>query len=99
VAVESLGIDRSGSFVIYTIIGGVQTIFGPVAGTAIIMYLESVLSARVSYWRLLEGVIFVAVIVFMPAGIVGTLMKRRRSKSRDLLAASVGRAAPGAPSA
>ena len=97
VAVESLGIERSGSFVIYTIVGGVQTIFGPVAGTAIIMYLESVLSARVSYWRLLEGVIFVAVIVFMPAGIIGTIVKRRNTPARGLLSASVAGAAHGAP--
>ena len=81
VAVESLGIDRSGSFVIYTIVGGVQTLFGPVVGTAVIMYLESVLSAHISYWRLVEGVIFVAVIVFLPAGIVGTILKRRASRS------------------
>jgi branched-chain amino acid transport system permease protein len=92
VAVESVGIDRSGSFVIYTIVGGAQTLLGPVAGTGLIMYLESVLSARVSYWRLLEGIIFVAVIVFLPAGIVGTLAnkaKQRTLKSRALLASAL----------
>jgi branched-chain amino acid transport system permease protein len=81
IAVESLSIDRSGSFVIYTIVGGVQTLFGPVVGTALIMYLESVLSAHINYWRLVEGVIFVAVIVCMPAGIVGTILKRRASRA------------------
>jgi branched-chain amino acid transport system permease protein len=91
VAVESLGIDRSGSFVIYTIVGGVQTLFGPVVGSAVIMYLESVLSAHISYWRLVEGVIFVAVIIFLPAGIVGTLSERfsGRAKSRALLVQTV----------
>jgi branched-chain amino acid transport system permease protein len=91
VAVESLGIDRSGSFVIYTIVGGVQTLFGPVVGSAVIMYLESVLSAHISYWRLVEGVIFVAVIIFLPAGIIGTLTKRfsDRAKSRALLVQTV----------
>ncbi len=93
VAVESLGIDRSGSLVIYTIVGGVQTLLGPVVGTGVIMYLESVLSARIGYWRLLEGVIFVAVIVFLPTGIIGTITKsvaERAQKSRALLARSIG---------
>jgi branched-chain amino acid transport system permease protein len=92
VAVESLGIDRSGSFVIYTIVGGVQTLLGPVVGTAVIMYLESVLSARIGFWRLIEGVIFVAVILFLPAGIVGTFRKtltERAQKNPALVLGSV----------
>ena len=72
VPVDSVGIERSGSLVIYTIVGGVQTLLGPVVGTGVIMYLEAVLSAHISWWRLVEGVIFVAVIVFLPAGLVGT---------------------------
>ncbi len=91
VAVESLGIDRSGSLVVYTVVGGVQTLFGPVIGTGVIMYLESVLSAHIGYWRLVEGLIFVAVIVFLPSGIIGTFTKRfsERAKSRALLAQTV----------
>ena len=91
VPIDALAIDRSGSFVIYTIVGGVQTLLGPVIGTGLIMYLEAVLSAKFEYWRLIEGVIFVAVIVFLPAGIVGTLTKRfsERAKSRALLVQTV----------
>jgi branched-chain amino acid transport system permease protein len=87
VAVESLSIDRSGQFVIYTVVGGVQTLFGPVAGSAVIMYLENVLSGKTQAWRLIEGLIFVGVIVFLPNGIVGTFLRRR--KSRRVLAAAV----------
>lgn len=87
VAVESLGIDKSGSFVIYTVVGGVQTLLGPVVGTGLIMYLENVLSAKTDAWRLIEGLIFVGVIVFLPGGIIGTVRKRR--SARKLLAASL----------
>jgi branched-chain amino acid transport system permease protein len=80
VPVDSLSIDRSGSFVIYTIVGGVQTLFGPVAGTAVIMFLENVLSARTPAWRLIEGLIFVGVIVFLPRGL-STVLKQQRDKS------------------
>lgn len=92
VTVESVGIDRSGSFVIYTIVGGVQTLLGPIAGTGVIMYLETILSAHIGFWRLIEGAIFVAVIVFLPNGVVGTIRRgylERAHKSRELPARSV----------
>lgn len=88
VAVESLSIDRSGQFVIYAVVGGVQTLFGPVVGSALIMYLENVLSGKTTAWRLIEGLIFVGVIVFLPNGVVGTFLKRRRA--RKALASAVG---------
>ena len=80
VPIDAVGIDRSGSFVIYTVVGGVQTLFGPVAGTAVIMFLENVLSARTPAWRLIEGLIFVAVIVFLPRGL-STVLKQQRDKN------------------
>jgi branched-chain amino acid transport system permease protein len=85
IAVESLGIDRSGAFVVYTIVGGVQTLFGPVLGTGAIMYLENVLSGKTGSWRLIEGLVFVAVIVFLPSGIVGTIAKAQAQRTRALL--------------
>ena len=89
ISVDTLSVERSGSFVIYTIVGGVQTIFGPVLGTGLIMYLENVLSAKTAAWRLFEGLIFVGVIVFMPGGILGTILKRRRDASRRALVKTV----------
>jgi branched-chain amino acid transport system permease protein len=82
VPIDSVGIDRSGSFVIFTVVGGVQTIFGPLVGTGIIMYLQNVISGKTDAWRLIEGLIFVLVIVFLPSGIVGSMIKRRTTRKR-----------------
>jgi branched-chain amino acid transport system permease protein len=89
VAVEALDINHSGAYVIYTVVGGVQTLFGPVLGTAAIMYLEDVLSAKTSAWHLIEGAIFVLVIIFLPGGIVGTFKNRRARASRETLVRSL----------
>ena len=86
---ESLSIERSGQFVIYTVVGGVQTLFSPVVGTAIIMYLENVLSGKTQAWRLIEGLVFVAVIVFLPRGVLGTLLNRREKNPRAVFARSL----------
>jgi branched-chain amino acid transport system permease protein len=88
VTVDAVGIDRSGSFVIYTVVGGVQTIFGPVAGTAAIMWLENVLSAKTPAWRLIEGLIFVGVIVFLPRGL-STIFKQRETNPRRMFVRSL----------
>jgi branched-chain amino acid transport system permease protein len=88
VPIDSLSIDRSGSFVIYTVVGSVQTIFGPVAGTAVIMFLENVLSAKTPAWRLIEGLIFVGVIVFLPRGL-STIFKQREGNPRRVFARSL----------
>lgn len=78
VAVDTLTIDQSGSFVVYTIIGGVQTLFGPLVGTGLVMYLANVISAKTDAWRLIEGLLFVAVIVFLPSGVLGSFQKGGR---------------------
>ena len=76
ISVDALSIDTSGNFVIYTVIGGVKTLFGPLIGTGVIMYLQNVLSAKTDAWRLIEGVIFVLVIVFLPGGLLGSFKTR-----------------------
>jgi len=83
-AIDALTIDTSGNFVIYTVVGGVQTLFGPIVGTGLIMWLQNVISAKTDAWRLIEGVIFVAVIIFLPGGLVGSLRKRGFSLARVL---------------
>jgi branched-chain amino acid transport system permease protein len=88
VPVDAVGIDRSGSFVIYTVVGGVQTLFGPVAGTAIIMFLENVLSAKTPAWRLIEGLIFVGVIIFFPRGL-STILKQGEKNPRAVFVRSL----------
>ena len=88
-APDTLTVETSGNFVIYAVVGGVQTLFGPLLGTGLIMYLQNVVSAKTDAWRLIEGVLFVAVIVFLPGGILGTLKRRPKREARAIVAASL----------
>jgi branched-chain amino acid transport system permease protein len=96
IAPDALTVGTSGDFVIYTVIGGVKTLFGPVVGTALIMYLQNVISAKTDAWRLIEGLLFVAVIVFLPGGILGTF---KRKRGRAILATAVATTPPESPHA
>lgn len=80
-AIDMLTIAMSSNFIVYTIIGGIQTIFGPVLGTALIMYLQDLLSRKFDWWRLIIGIVFVIVVIFLQYGILGTLARRRRERS------------------
>jgi branched-chain amino acid transport system permease protein len=52
------------------ILGGASTLTGPIVGAAIITLVKNVVSTYVERWNTLLGLIFVAVIVFMPYGLV-----------------------------
>lgn len=55
--------------VIYTVIGGMGTITGPILGAAVFVALESIVGARIAHWEPLLGMMFILVIVFFPGGL------------------------------
>jgi branched-chain amino acid transport system permease protein len=63
--------------------GGTATLFGPVAGAAIVVIMKNVVSAYIVRWNLVLGVIFVVIISFMPEGLVpGTVRLVRWMRSK-----------------
>ena len=64
---------RSIDGLVMVLLGGVQTLFGPIVGASLFTWLEDTVARETDYWRaMLGGVILVLVLVF-PAGVVGTL--------------------------
>ncbi len=79
VATSFLHWGTSGEVVIMSVLGGVGTLFGPMLGAGFMMYFENVASAAVGeQWLLILGLIFVAVVVFMPGGFVEAYHRLRR---------------------
>ncbi|HEX7002763.1 MAG TPA: branched-chain amino acid ABC transporter permease [Trueperaceae bacterium] len=70
VPTESLRWTTSGEVIIMSVIGGLGTLFGPMIGAGIVLYLENVLSAVTSQWYLILGLIFMAFVIFLPGGVV-----------------------------
>jgi branched-chain amino acid transport system permease protein len=63
--------STSGDVVLMTLVGGFGTIFGPVLGAAIIVVMENAL-ARTGEWVLvIQGAVFVLIVLWFPKGIVG----------------------------
>jgi branched-chain amino acid transport system permease protein len=65
-----VGLQSSAELLLMVISGGTATLLGPIAGAAIVLVMKNVVSAYVERWNLVLGVIFVAIITFMPEGLV-----------------------------
>ena len=63
-------LQTSAEMLLMVISGGTATLFGPIAGAAIVVIMKNVVSAYIVRWNLVLGVIFVAIISFMPEGLV-----------------------------
>jgi branched-chain amino acid transport system permease protein len=69
---------RSGEIMIFVILGGVGRLFGPVAGAALFILLESFIGGWTDRWQLVLGLILLAVVLFARGGVIGLLAGRAR---------------------
>src|SRR5271156_659851 len=76
VPIEILYHDTSGVVVMIALLGGMGTFFGPMVGAAAFLLLENLVSLWTVHWQLVVGAVFMICVLFFPAGIWGTLIKR-----------------------
>ena len=58
---------RSGEIMMMVILGGMGTLFGPVAGAAVYLVLENVLSGSDQHWQAILGPVLVLLVLFSQA--------------------------------
>jgi branched-chain amino acid transport system permease protein len=66
--------DTSGQLVMQTAIGGAGTLFGPLVGATVWLYLSDFLQTTLNLgatWKLVLGVIFVLLVCFLRHGLIG----------------------------
>ena len=66
--------DTSGQLVMQTAIGGTGTLFGPLLGAAVWLFLQDFLQGALGLgaaWKLVLGVVFVVLVCFLRRGIIG----------------------------
>ncbi len=76
-----LSIVFSAMALIMVILGGAGTLLGPALGSAAIVFLENVISAATQRWLLVLGLIYVAVTLFTPSGLVGLFRGRAAGRA------------------
>ncbi len=95
----ALGVGVTIDAMIFTIIGGIGTLFGPLLGTALVKYSELNLVDFITdglnldgrLWLVGLGVMYIAIVLFLPLGIVGSIERRSRSIKERLRRFKIGR--------
>jgi branched-chain amino acid transport system permease protein len=70
VPLEAIGFVTSGNVVFATLIGGSGSLYGPVIGSVVFIWLSESMSTVWARWPLLLGVAFVIVVLFLRGGVV-----------------------------
>ncbi|MGY4448620.1 branched-chain amino acid transport system permease protein [Bradyrhizobium sp. i1.3.1] len=74
---DAFTFDTSGQLVMQTAIGGRGTLFGPLVGATVWLFLQDFLQSALGLgaaWKLVLGVVFVVLVCFLRGGIVGGLV-------------------------
>ncbi|MDM0051954.1 branched-chain amino acid ABC transporter permease [Variovorax sp. J22R115] len=80
--------------VMFTLVGGIGTLLGPLVGTFLVTWLTQSLQFLQDYRMVVFGPVLIALIIFLPDGIVGTWLKRRAQRAD---AAKAAKARPAEP--
>lgn len=79
----------SAAVVLNSYIGGVGTFLGPALGAALMTFFGYVVSDATQSWLLYQGVLFVLVMMFMPAGLTGLFVATSTLVRRHGVAAMI----------
>lgn len=68
----------SGELMVIVILGGVGRLYGPLAGAALFVMMETLLGGLTEYWKLFLGLVLLFVVLFARHGVMGWLAGRER---------------------
>ncbi|MBI1204445.1 MAG: ABC transporter permease [Rhodopseudomonas sp.] len=68
---EAIHINRSIDGLVMVLLGGIQTLTGPIVGASLFATLQDMVMRQTEYWRALLGGIILVLVLAFPQGIVG----------------------------
>ena len=74
-ATAPIDLRRSVDGLVMVLLGGIQTLTGPLVGATVFTVLQDTIMRQTEYWRALLGVIILVLVLVFPGGIVGALTR------------------------
>ena len=74
---ETISVGRSIDGLVMVLLGGIETLSGPIVGAAAFLFLQDMIARHVEYWRAMLGLFILALVLAFPDGIVGALRKAK----------------------
>ncbi|CAN7446884.1 ABC transporter permease [Acidovorax sp. LjRoot117] len=82
---ETLHVGRSVDGLVMVLLGGIQTLAGPVVGAVTFTWLHDTVARNTDYWRAMLGAIILILVLLFPQGIAGAIKQvfdnRREAKN------------------
>jgi branched-chain amino acid transport system permease protein len=69
----SISIAQSTDGLIMVLLGGVDTLTGPVVGAGLFTWLRDEVARRTEFWRAVMGAVILLIVLLFPQGLVGGL--------------------------
>lgn len=87
-SLADVGWATSGEALLICIVGGLQTLLGPVVGAIVIVSMEHYLASFAEWVLIIQGAVFVLVVMLFRKGIVGQIQASLRERAQRKAAAS-----------
>ena len=71
---ETISVGRSVDGLVMVLLGGIQTVAGPVVGSAVFIWLQDFVIRSTDYWRAVLGLVILGLIWLFPEGLVGGIL-------------------------
>ena len=75
VSTTMIHLDKSADIMFITFVGGRGIFWGPILGACFLTYLNDALSTLTERWAIIQGAIFIAIVMYAPDGISGLLVR------------------------
>jgi branched-chain amino acid transport system permease protein len=72
---ETINVGRSIDAVVMVLLGGLESLSGPIVGAAIFTVLQDSVMRQTEYWRALLGGIILVLVLLFPGGIAGAVAR------------------------
>ena len=73
IAPETLHVNKSIDALVMVLLGGMQTLVGPIVGAVSFTWLHDVVARNTDFWRAMLGGIILLLVLLFPQGIAGTI--------------------------
>jgi ABC-type branched-subunit amino acid transport system permease subunit len=75
-------VSRSIDAMVMVLLGGLQTLSGPIVGATVFTWLQDTIMRQTAFWRGLLGAVILILVLVFPGGIVGTLSRWRPARRK-----------------
>ncbi|MBN3845428.1 ABC transporter permease [Paraburkholderia sp. Ac-20342] len=73
---DVISVSRSVDGLVMVLLGGLQTLSGPLVGAAVFTWLQDTVARQTDYWQALLGVAILLLVIAFPQGMVGFVRER-----------------------